>query len=214
MSTPALSGSPPSPDGADERALGGNRAPYDGMVYLVENFLGPADAHAVFHELQNDLDWQAETIVIAGKRVLVPRRVCWYGDRGARYRYSGVDHEPAPWTPTLACLRDAVQSLTRCPFNSVLGNLYRNGSDALGWHADKEKELGTNPTIASLSLGAARRFILRHNKTRERVELTLTSGSLLLMAGRLQHHWRHCVPKAPEVSAARINLSFRLIVGP
>jgi alkylated DNA repair dioxygenase AlkB len=158
-----------------------------------------------------ELAWEQESISIAGRTVLVPRLVCWYGDASARYRYSGVDHQPLPWTGTLSEIRMLVESRVGAPFNSVLGNYYRGGSDSMGWHADKEAELGINPTIASLSLGVSRRFLLRHNRTHEQCELKLAHGSLLMMAGSLQHHWRHCVPKTRAAEDPRINLTFRYI---
>jgi alkylated DNA repair dioxygenase AlkB len=181
---------------------------------LVEGFLTAPEAATLFQCLQSELDWQEEALVIAGRQVMVPRLVCWYGDPGARYHYSGVSHEPLPWTPVLAQLRTAIEERSGSRFNSVLGNLYRSGQDSMGWHADKEKELGLNPVIASLSLGGTRRFRLRHNRTREQIELGLNDGSLLIMGGRLQHAWRHCVPKAPRGAEARINLTFRLIGEP
>jgi alkylated DNA repair dioxygenase AlkB len=184
----------------------------DGELRLLDGFLPGPKATALFEKLSTELAWEEETIMIAGRRVLVPRRVCWYGDREARYRYSGVQHDPLPWTPSLAHLRAAIEHRTGSRFNSVLGNCYRSGMDSMGWHADKEKSLGVDPVIASLSLGATRRFVLRHNRTRERVELSLAAGSLLIMGGRLQHCWRHCVPKSPAVAGARINLTFRLIL--
>ena len=186
----------------------------DAEWLLIEGFLTAPEAATLFQSLRSELDWQEEALVIAGRQVMVPRLVCWYGDPGARYRYSGVSHEPLPWTPALTRLRTAVEQRSGSRFNSVLGNLYRSGQDSMGWHADKEKELGPNPVIASLSLGATRRFLLRHNRTREQIELGLTDGSLLIMGGRLQHDWRHCVPKAPRGAEARINLTFRLIKEP
>lgn len=188
-----------------------NLAARDGTVHLVGHFLTQDEAAQWHQVLQRELAWQQEWIIIAGKRVLVPRLVCWYGDAQAVYRYSGVDHEPLPWTPGLTTLKRRVEGFVGGEFNSVLCNFYRNGTDSMGWHADKEKELGRDPTIASLSFGAERRFLLRHNKTRETLELRLGSGSLLLMSGSLQHHWRHCVPKDPRSPGSRINLTFREI---
>lgn len=189
-----------------------NLADRDGEVYLAADFLRPEDAARWHESLQRELCWQQEWIVIAGKKVLVPRLVCWYGDADAVYRYSGVEHRPLPWTAPLTDLKHRVECFAGVSFNSVLGNFYRTGTDSMGWHADKEKELGRDPIIASLSFGAARRFLLRHNKSREIIDLILESGSLLLMAGSLQHHWRHCVPKAPGCPGSRINLTFRRIV--
>lgn len=186
----------------------------DGELRLIEGFLTAPEAAILIQCLQSELDWQEEALMIAGRQVMVPRLVCWYGDPGACYRYSGVSHEPLAWTPALARLRTALEQRSGSRFNSVLGNFYRSGQDSMGWHADKEKELGLNPVIASLSLGATRRFLLRHNRTREQIELSLTDGSLLIMGGRLQHTWRHCVPKSPRCADPRINLTFRLIREP
>lgn len=189
-----------------------NLAARDGEIYLIGEFLPVEAAARCLQALQRELAWHPEWIVIAGKQVLVPRLVCWYGDDAAVYRYSGVDHQPLPWTPLLADLKRRVEEYTGDAFNSVLCNCYRDGSDSMGWHADKEKELGRNPTIASLSFGAPRRFLLRHNRTREVLRLDLVSGSLLLMKGSLQHHWRHCVPKEPNATEPRINLTLRRII--
>ncbi len=189
-----------------------NLASREGELYYLPDFLSPVEAHDAFERLRAELDWQKEIVTIAGRRVPVPRLVCWLGDEGAVYRYSGVDHYPQPWTATLLRLKQAIEKICGQRFNSVLGNLYRDGQDSMGWHADKEKALGENPFIASLSLGGERLFRLRHNKTGETLELVLASGSLLLMGGALQHHWRHCVPKTKQSVPARINLTFRKIL--
>ena len=189
-----------------------NLLPYDGEASVDENFLSADDASLYFEHFSQSLNWQEEFISLYGKRVKVPRLVCWYGDPGASYRYSGVTHEPLLWTEELLVLRDKIRNLTGHQFNSVLGNLYRDRNDSMGWHADKEKELGENPVIASLSLGEARLFKLQHNKTKEIVNVVLESGSLLWMQGVLQHHWRHRVPKTKKRLGPRINLAFRKII--
>lgn len=184
----------------------------NGELDFIEGFIPPEEADGIHAKLLEELDWQEEDIAIAGRAVKVPRLVCWYGDSEARYRYSGVAHEPLPWTSLLSELRRRVEDRCGHGFNSVLGNLYRDGNDSLGWHADKEKELGPEPYIASLSFGAERRFELCHNRSRERFALPLSHGSLVLMGGSLQRHWRHRVPKMPGVRAPRINLTFRTIL--
>lgn len=189
-----------------------NLAPNDGELYLVERFIAADEARALHDSLQQTLAWQPEWIVIAGKRIQVPRLISWYGDADAVYRYSGARHDPLPWTQDLLALKTRIEQRTGHVFNSVLGNYYRTGQDSMGWHADKERELGPNPAIASLSLGAMRRFLLRHNRTRETVSLELENGSLLVMQGSLQHHWRHCIPKDVAGTDSRINLTFRRIV--
>jgi alkylated DNA repair dioxygenase AlkB len=183
----------------------------DGELDFIADFIPPREADALLARLAENLEWREETIVIAGRKIQVPRLVCWYGDPEARYRYSGTDHAPLPWPAVLRALRERVEERCGRTFNSVLGNLYRDGDDSLGWHADKEKELGPEPFIASLSLGAERLFQLRHNKTRRTLSLPLNHGSLLLMGGSLQRHWRHRVPRMPGVRAPRINLTFRTI---
>jgi alkylated DNA repair dioxygenase AlkB len=184
----------------------------DGELDFVEAFIPPEEADGILARLREELDWREEDILIAGCPIKVPRLVCWYGDRQARYRYSGVMHEPLLWTALLAELKQRVEEHCGRRFNSVLGNFYRDGNDSMGWHADREKELGPEPYIASLSFGAERRFELRHNRSRERLALPLSHGSLLLMGGRLQHHWRHRLPKMPGLGMPRVNLTFRAIL--
>jgi alkylated DNA repair dioxygenase AlkB len=143
----------------------------------------------------------------------VPRLVAWHGDPGTAYTYSGTLHEPLPWTPVLQSIRDRVQGLTGHSFNSVLLNRYRDGRDGMGWHADDERELGRDPVIASVSLGATRRFKLRHRRLREAVAtIGLAHGDLLLMAGPTQHAYVHAVPKTTRPVDERVNLTFRLLL--
>lgn len=183
----------------------------DGELYYLAGFISRDAAPELFSSLHVELDWREEEIVITGRRVKVPRLMCWYGDADAAYRYSGVNHIPLPWTDRLLELKQAIEDSCGWRFNSALGNLYRNGMDSMGWHADKERELGENPRIASLSLGAERLFRLRHRQG-DTLDLALADGSLLLMGGSLQHHWRHCLPKTRRPCAPRINLTFRHIV--
>jgi len=145
--------------------------------------------------------------------VAIPRLQAWLGDAGCRYRYSGLTLDPHPWTPILLTLKQRTEACLQRRFNAVLANLYRDGNDSVGWHADNEPELGPNPLIASLTLGAARRFCLRHRRHKARkLELILPSGALLVMGGTLQQHWLHALPKSRTAQAPRINLSFRNIV--
>jgi alkylated DNA repair dioxygenase AlkB len=182
-----------------------------GTLAFWERWLAPAEADRLFAALAGSLDWKQRAIRIFGREVLQPRLTAWHGD--ASYTYSGVTLSPAPWTPELAILRDRLRTETGERFNSVLCNLYRTGADSMGWHADNEKELGPSPVIASVSLGAARRFVLRHvKKTQPAVSLALPNGSLLVMGGTLQTFWRHALPKAPDVTVPRINLTFRRIL--
>lgn len=140
--------------------------------------------------------------------------MCWYGDAGAFYLYSGVSHQPLPWTSALLSIREKVQHYCQLEFNSVLLNLYRDGNDSMGYHADDEKDLGESPVIASLSFGAARLFKLQHKYQKITLDIPLGHGDLLIMAGTLQQHWRHALPKTKQHKTPRINLSFRQILAP
>jgi alkylated DNA repair dioxygenase AlkB len=175
--------------------------------------LAVEEASELLDRLLTGIDWQHEEVLIFGQRRPVPRLVAWHGDPGASYTYSGTSHQPLPWTPALELVRERVLSLTGCAFNSVLLNLYRDGRDGMGWHSDDEPELGRDPVIASVSLGAPRRFCLRHKRRKDqRLEVSLGPGSLLLMAGATQHHWVHAVPKTALPVGPRVNLTFRQIL--
>jgi alkylated DNA repair dioxygenase AlkB len=179
----------------------------DGELYMHRRFPLPPDA---MERLVGETGWRAEKIRLWGKEYPQPRLTAWHGDK--RYTYSGLTLDPAPWTPLLAALRGAVAQAAGAPFNSVLLNLYRDGADSMGMHSDDEAELGLNPVIASLSLGATRTFVLKHKRDRETLKLELHDGSLLVMAGATQHHWQHGIPKQPSVKQPRLNLTFRFIV--
>ena len=191
---------------------GKNLAPFDGELYLIKQFFRPPESDQLFEALKTGLAWQEEDIFIFGKWVKVPRLMCWYGDPDAHYCYSGVNHQPKSWTSELLSVRAKVEQQCQCTFNSVLANLYRDGRDSMGCHADDEKELGLNPVIASLSLGDERLFKLHHKKRKETLNINLGHGDLLVMAGSLQHHWLHSVPKTKIIKTPRINLTFRKIL--
>jgi len=185
---------------------------HDGELYLDKNFLLGGEAENLHNQLLNELDWNEEFITIAGKPIKVPRLVCWHGDTGVQYRYSGTDHIAQCWTSSLLKLKEKLLAVTGKTFNGVLGNQYKNGQDSMGWHADKEKVLGAAPYIALLSLGDERLFKVRHNKSKKVLDLNLTNGSLLVMAGSLQKNWQHSLPKTSRIKANRISLSFRTII--
>jgi alkylated DNA repair dioxygenase AlkB len=153
--------------------------------------------------------WRSESITLWGRQFLQPRLSAWHGE--AAYTYSGLRLEPLPFTPLQQEIRQAVQAASGHRFNSVLLNYYRDGRDSMGMHSDNEPELGAEPAIASVSFGAARTFILQHKRTRQRLKVDLTDGSLLLMAGQLQQNWAHGINKVTRVLGPRVNLTFRLI---
>jgi alkylated DNA repair dioxygenase AlkB len=185
---------------------------FQGEARLWPAAFAAPEADALFVELREAVDWRQEEILIFGQRRLVPRLVAWHGDPGARYTYSGTDHEPEPWLPALERIRNRVAALTGAEFNAVLLNLYRDGGDGMGWHADDELELGLNPVIASVSLGAERRFCLRHRRRKDhKLDLPLPHGSLLCMGGATQHHWVHALPKTRRPVGERVNLTFRRV---
>lgn len=188
-----------------------NLSPFDGELYLHSQFYDLPESDRLLAELLAQLAWQEEAIFIYGRWVKVPRLMCWYGDPDAWYSYSGVNHQPLPWLPILQTIRDKVEQHCQHSFNSVLANLYRDGNDSMGCHADDEKELGLNPVIASLSLGEQRLFKLHHKQRPEKRDIVLGHGDLLVMAGSLQHHWLHAVPKTKKLKTPRINLTFRKI---
>ncbi|MCQ8104757.1 alpha-ketoglutarate-dependent dioxygenase AlkB [Methylomonas sp. SURF-2] len=189
-----------------------NLAPFDGELYHLPGFYSAGQADAAYQTLYRELAWRREQVFIHGRWVNVPRLTAWYGDPCAHYKYSGVDHLPLPWTAALQCLRREVEAACKAGFNSVLANLYRDGGDSMGSHADDEKELGLNPLIASLSFGDSRLLRFKHLKTGQKLDLELRNGDLLIMAGELQHRWRHELPKTRKAKQPRINLTFRRII--
>ncbi len=185
----------------------------DGRLHHLPQFLPAREAAHLLHVFSTDLAWQQHRLWLFGRERLTPRLCAWYGDADARYGYSGLVLEPRPWTAPLASIRRRLEAALGCAFNSVLANLYRDGADSMGWHSDDEASLGPQPVIASLSLGATRRFVLRHRQRRAlpTVALPLESGSLLVMAGDTQRYWQHAVPKTRRPVAARVNLTFRQV---
>lgn len=180
-----------------------------GAALLHQGFLSRSQADRYFESLLEQLDWRQEHAQFFGRRVPLPRLTAWYGQ--VPYRYSGVEHVPAAWPAVIDELQVAVAVVVPPP-NAVLANLYRDGRDCVGWHADDDAELGPQPVIASLSLGATRRFVLRSRSDGARVTVELSHGSLLVMAGDCQRCWQHAVPKTPLRVGPRVNLTFRRVV--
>ena len=185
----------------------------DGELFLYPGLFPAAQCRELFATLRDATPWRQEEIRLGTKRYLQPRLTAWHGDPGASYSYSGVSLQPLPWTGTLSRIKVRVSAYAQCPFNSVLLNLYRDGGDSVGWHSDDEPELGRNPVIASVSLGATRKFVLRHKKRKDvrPVVLDLSDGDLVLMCRTTQHFRQHHVPKTAAAVGPRINLTFRFI---
>lgn len=181
---------------------------------LAATLLHPeAEAQRLFAQLCAETPWNDGGYSAAGRRFRLPRLQCWFSDPGIEYRYAQNLFNSHPWTPALGALRELVEAHTGERFNAVLANLYRDGSDAVGWHADDEDDLGPAPHIASLSLGATRRFHWRPKPgvVGEADSLALPAGTLLLMRAPFQQDWEHAVLAEPEVAGARLNLTFRLV---
>ncbi|MBB3046309.1 alkylated DNA repair dioxygenase AlkB [Litorivivens lipolytica] len=173
------------------------------------------DQQALYQQLCDECQWSQPAVFLFGKRHKVPRLNAFYGDSGVEYRYSGLTHRAEGWPASLQMLKTRIDSLLGTRFNTVLLNWYRDGGDTMGYHADDEAVLGPEPTIASISLGAPRRFVMkRRNDPKVKREVMLEGGSLPVMAGRFQHDWLHAVPAARRVREGRINLTFRRVNSP
>lgn len=185
----------------------------NGEMDFYPQFFSVQESNAYLQTLTDKLAWKQESLKLYGKEIPFPRLMAWYGNVGTAYRFSGNTFIPDPMTPELSAIKDRISSFSERTFNSVLANLYRNGNDAMGWHADDEPELGTNPVIASVNFGAARKFRLRYKSDhRQTYEVVLTHGSLLIMKGTLQEYWEHHIPKTKKPLSERINLTYRHII--
>ena len=189
-----------------------NLLPFDGEVFLSQNVLNVAEIDFFYHTLLNAYFWKQDELIIFGKQITTSRKVAWFGDFNYKYSYSKITKTAKLWTPELQSLKKLIELKTEESFNSCLLNLYHNGSEGMSWHSDNEKELGENPIIASLSLGAARKFSLKHKFKNYKVDIILESGGLLLMKGETQTKWLHSLPKTKKVTTPRINLTFRSII--
>jgi alkylated DNA repair dioxygenase AlkB len=185
------------------------------VLALDPAWLPAAEADALFAGLRESLPWEVHKVRLFGREVPAPRLSCWIGDPGTAYRYSGQRHQPRPWPACLRPVRARLEAELGAPFNSVLANLYRDGRDAMGWHRDDERDLGRAPVIASVSLGAPRRFLVKpHGDPKAKaLALELPHGSLLVMAGEFQRRYRHALPRTARQVGPRINLTFRNVIG-
>ncbi len=183
----------------------------DGSAILYPEFLESSRADEILDEIISTNNWEQQTLLMYGKMVEEPRLSTWHSD-GQSYTYSGKPRHAQPWTDTLSMLREQCEQHTDNTFNGVLVNYYRNGDDHLGWHSDDELVNGPEPLIASISLGAERRFDMRHRETGDLATTMLSHGSLLVMSGLSQRSWEHRVPKMSSLIGPRVNLTFRRLV--
>lgn len=185
----------------------------DAEIDYYPHFFSENEANALFQKLLAEVPWQQDNITIFGKTYEQPRLTALFGNEGKPYSYSNITMQPHPWSELLLDIKSKVENTTGHTFTTVLLNLYRDGKDSNGWHADNEKELGQNPVIASVSFGAKRAFQLKHNTVKNlKQNLLLENGSLLLMKDTTQHYWKHQIPKTAKPINQRINLTFRTIL--
>jgi alkylated DNA repair dioxygenase AlkB len=188
-----------------------NLLPKEGVAKYHGTLFSEASADGYFNGLLNSIEWKNDEVIVFGKRISTKRKVAWYADQPFEYTYSKITKQALPWTDELLQLKALVEDKVGEKFNSCLLNLYHNGSEAMAWHSDAEKDLKKNGAIGSLSFGAERKFSFKHKKTKAIVTLQLEHGSLLVMSGTTQTHWLHRLPPTKKISEARINLTFRYI---
>ncbi|MGB0933476.1 MAG: alpha-ketoglutarate-dependent dioxygenase AlkB family protein [Lishizhenia sp.] len=184
----------------------------NGWYIFHPHFLSAEESNHLFNHLHSQLSWKGGEIVLFGKKHKIPRKEVYFSDHQKEYAYAGKKMEISPWNSSVDAIRERLNKEFKQNFNACLCNLYENGLHSNGWHADNEKELGLNPVIASLSLGVTRKFSLKHNQTKNKLDFQLNAGSLLIMGGEMQHYYKHTVPKQLKVNDPRINLTFRRIV--
>ncbi len=189
-----------------------NLLPNDGVVNYYGKVLDRQEADHYYENLLHSIEWKNDEAVIFGKHIVTKRKVAWYGDSEFMYTYSNVTKQALLWTNELLELKRIVENISGATFNSCLLNLYHNGSEGMAWHSDDEKSLGKNTTIASLSVGAERKFSFKHKRTGQTVSLLLEHGSLLVMKGETQTNWLHRLPPTTKINRERVNLTFRTIV--
>ncbi|WP_367106716.1 alpha-ketoglutarate-dependent dioxygenase AlkB [uncultured Psychrobacter sp.] len=189
-----------------------NLLPYDGRVSDLGIVIDDTDV--LYNTLLAELPWQSDIVTLFGKTHVTKRQIVWMGEDSISYHYSGHLRRTAPWSTIVLQVKQLVEQRLlsngiNANFNSCLLNYYPSGSEGMGYHADDEKELGAQPTIASLSLGATRKFVLKHKKTQDKIELHLESGQLIVMHGVTQSFWKHTITKTTKVNEGRISLTFR-----
>lgn len=190
-----------------------NLLPKDGTVHYYGKLLNRTTADAYLQVLLKDIEWKNDEAILFGKRIITKRKVAWYGERAFEYTYSNSTKKALPWTKVLLELKQLVETKTGETFNSCLLNLYHTGEEGMAWHSDGEKDLKKDGTIGSLSFGAERKFAFKHKSTGETVSLVLEHGSLLVMKDTTQTHWLHRLPPTKRTQLARVNLTFRTIIG-
>ena len=184
----------------------------DLKIRIEDNFFNQIDSDELLTKLISKLPWESMVIKMFGRETKIPRLQCWIGDEGCNYKYSGKKLNRQNWTKDLTMIREKIYKEFKIDFNSVLVNYYRDGKDSMGWHSDDEKELGHNPTIASISFGSERDLVFRNKISKETLSIAQVHGCLILIDGKTQKNWQHSIKKTRKVIGPRINLTFRNII--
>jgi alkylated DNA repair dioxygenase AlkB len=188
-----------------------NLLPKDGIAIYHGVVFNEVESSRICKELLDTIPWKHDEVVMFGKKIITKRKVAWYADAGITYTYAGVKKSGLQWTEELDGIKQKVEGITGARYNACLLNLYHEGEEGMGWHRDNEKEIVAESSIASISLGVARKFAFKHATTNERLDIELANGSLLDMKGSIQQHWYHALPKTTRIKQMRINLTFRLM---
>ena len=186
-----------------------NLLPFDGHVDYHPIAFSTEEVKVYFSYLTTEIPWQQDVVKLFGKTYITDRKVTWYAEKPFIYRYSGQSKIALPFSPTLLDIKSRVEKLTGSAYDACLLNYYHNGSEGMGWHSDNEKSISPNSSIASVSLGATRKFQFKHKTQGLKLDLILDSGSVLDMRGETQEFWLHALPKSKKIAGARINLTFR-----
>lgn len=189
-----------------------NLLPFDGVAEYFPNFISLASSSFYFQKLESNINWQHDVVKLFGKEITTNRKTAWYGSKSFEYTYSNKTKIAIPWNKELIDLKTIIEKQCQEEFNSCLLNLYHNGNEGMAWHSDDEKTILPNSTIASLSIGAERRFLFKHKHTQQKIELHLQNGSLMLMKENTQNYWWHSLPKSAKIKSPRINLTFRKMI--
>ena len=189
-----------------------NILPYDGEAFYHGKILNAEKCGFYYQKLLEEIPWKNDKAIIFGKEYITKRKVAWFGDQEYQYTYSGITKKAHLWNSILMDLKQKIEEISETSYNSCLLNLYHSGEEGMGWHSDNEKTLLPNGAIASLTLGTARKFSFKHKKNKQKVDIFLENGSLLVMKGTIQRNWLHKLPTTKKVFTPRINLTFRTII--
>ena len=188
-----------------------NILPFDGITNYHGKFLNSNQCAFFYNKLMDTIDWKNDEAIIFGKKIITKRKVAWYGESKFSYTYSKITKTASLFTKELLDLKEIIEEESNATYNSCLLNLYHNGQEGMSWHSDGEKVLKKNGEIASVTLGAERKFSFKHKETKQKVDILLENGSLLVMKDVTQTHWLHRLPPTKKVNLPRINLTFMTI---